>query len=85
MLARHPNKFPNGLNTKNSVYSAPSATVVRRPLSGGRDRSPEGSLMLQRIGWIRPSPDERRWWFIQGAVILASVLAIGTVVFLALR
>jgi len=41
--------------------------------------------MLQRIGWIRPSPDERRWWLIQGAVILASVLAIGTVVFLALR
>ena len=42
MLARHPNKFPNGLNTKNSVYSAPSATEVRRPLSVGAGYIPGG-------------------------------------------
>lgn len=41
--------------------------------------------MFQRIGWQRPSPDERRWWFIQGALILATVLVIGTLIFLALR
>ena len=41
--------------------------------------------MFQRIGWQRPSLEERRWWVIQGAVILATVLAIGTLVLLALR
>ena len=41
--------------------------------------------LLQRIGGRHASPDERRLWLIQGAVILAAVLAIGTLMFLALR
>lgn len=45
----------------------------------------ERRSMLQRIGWRRPSPDEQRLWFIQGAVILAAVLVIGTLMLLALR
>ena len=63
--------------------------LTRKPLSlpasARREMYPEGKLMLQRIGWLRPSPDERRWWLIQGVVILASVMAVGTVVLLALR
>lgn len=41
--------------------------------------------MFQRIGWRRPSSDERRWWVIQGVVILGTVLLIGTLLLLALR
>ena len=47
--------------------------------------NPGRTIMFQRIGWQRPSLEERRWWVIQGAVILATVSAIGTLVFLALR
>ncbi|MBI2956308.1 MAG: hypothetical protein HYY26_03230 [Acidobacteria bacterium] len=41
--------------------------------------------VLQRIGWRRPSPEERRLWVIQGALILGAVLLIGTLMLLALR
>lgn len=41
--------------------------------------------MFQRIGWSRPSAQERRWWIIQGVVILGGVLLIGTLLLLALR
>ena len=41
--------------------------------------------MWQRIGWRRPSPQERRWWLIQGVVILGGVLLLGTLMLLALR
>jgi hypothetical protein len=41
--------------------------------------------MFQRIGWRRPSPDERRWWLVQGVIILGIVLLIGTLLLLALR
>jgi hypothetical protein len=41
--------------------------------------------MFQRIGWRRPSADERRWWLIEGAVILGTVLLIGTLLLLLLR
>jgi hypothetical protein len=47
--------------------------------------SAEGFLMFQRIGWRRPSAHERRWWIIQGVVILGTVLLIGTLLLLALR
>jgi len=43
------------------------------------------AIMFQRIGWQRPSLEERRWWVIQGALILATVLAIGSLVLLAMR
>jgi len=45
----------------------------------------EGKSVLQRIGWRRPSDDERRWWVVQGVVILGAVLLIGALMFLALR
>lgn len=41
--------------------------------------------MFQRIGWRRPSPHERRWWLIEGLLILATVLLIGGLVFWVLR
>lgn len=41
--------------------------------------------LFQRIGWRRASSGERRLVFIQGAVILAAVLVIGTLVLMALR
>lgn len=41
--------------------------------------------MFQRIGWRRPSEQERRSWLIQGAVIVGAVLLIGTLMLLALR
>ncbi|HKZ53214.1 MAG TPA: hypothetical protein VJA25_14270 [Dehalococcoidia bacterium] len=41
--------------------------------------------MFQRIGWRRPSADERRLWLIQGVVILGIVLLIGSLLLLALR
>ncbi|MFQ5663907.1 MAG: hypothetical protein ACE5HL_08750 [Terriglobia bacterium] len=41
--------------------------------------------MFQRIGWRRPSQDERRWWQIEGVVILAAVLLIGALMWLAFR
>lgn len=47
--------------------------------------SQEGKSVFQRIGWRRPSPDERRLWMIQGIIVLAAVLLIGTLMFLALR
>lgn len=47
--------------------------------------SREGMSVFQRIGWRRPSADERRWWLVQGAIVLASVLVIGSLMFLAFR
>lgn len=41
--------------------------------------------MFQRIGWRRPSPEERHLWMVQGVIILAAVLLISTLMFLALR
>lgn len=41
--------------------------------------------MFQRIGWRRPSKSERRWWVIEGIVVLGAVLLIGTLMLLALR
>jgi len=41
--------------------------------------------VLQQIAWRRPSADERRWWVVQGAVILGGVLVIGLLMILALR
>lgn len=41
--------------------------------------------MFQRIGLLRPSVNERRWWLIEGVVIVGIVLVIGTLLFLALR
>lgn len=45
----------------------------------------EGKALLQHIGWRRPSEEERRWWLVQGAVIVGAVLLIGTLMLLALR
>lgn len=55
------------------------------PEPGDEGGHPGGKVMFRRIGWQRPSPDERRWWLIQGALILGSVLALGTLVLLTLR
>lgn len=44
-----------------------------------------GTAVLQRIGWLRPSADERRLWLVEGAVILAAVSLIGTLMFLLIR
>lgn len=41
--------------------------------------------MFQRIGWRRPSQDERRWWLIEGVIILAAVLFIGGLILMVLR
>lgn len=41
--------------------------------------------MFQRIGWQSPSAEERRLWFIQGALVLGAVLVVGSLVFFALR
>jgi hypothetical protein len=41
--------------------------------------------MFQRIGLLRPSARERRWWVIEGVVIVGIVLVIGALLFLALR
>jgi len=41
--------------------------------------------MFQRIGWRRPTPEERRIWYIQGALILGAVLLIGSLMLLAFR
>ena len=37
----------------------------------------EGVSMFQRIGWLRPSPNERRVLLIEGAIVAAVVLVIG--------
>jgi hypothetical protein len=80
-----PKDDPKGVETGRSVFLSVRPVEALLGLAGEGETPREGALMLQRIGWLRPSPDERRLWLIQGAVILASVLAIGTVVFLALR
>lgn len=41
--------------------------------------------MYQRIGWRRASSKERRWWIIEGVIILGTVLLLGTLLMLALR
>jgi len=41
--------------------------------------------MLQRIGWLQPSAQERRLWLLEGLIILTAVLVIGTLMFVALR
>ncbi|MFQ5817442.1 MAG: hypothetical protein ACE5H2_05740 [Terriglobia bacterium] len=41
--------------------------------------------MLQRIGWLHPSPAERRLWLVEGAVILGVVSLVGVLMFLLLR
>jgi hypothetical protein len=41
--------------------------------------------MFQRIGWRRASPRERRWWIIEGVIIIGTVLLLGTLLMLALR
>ena len=63
------------------------AAAIGEPGSqaSARTMNPGRRIMFQRIGWQRPSLEERRWWVIQGALILATVLAIGTLVLLALR
>ncbi len=33
--------------------------------------------MFQRIGWLRPSPNERRTLLIDGVIVAAVVLVIG--------
>lgn len=43
------------------------------------------AAMLQRIGWLRPSPEEWRLWLVEGAVVLATVLLVGALMFLILR
>lgn len=65
--------------------SPPLLNLERHPGTARQGNVPGEKVMFQRIGWQRPSPDERRFWLIQGALILASVLAVGTLVFLALR
>ena len=41
--------------------------------------------MFQRIGWRRPSEQERRLWVVQGVLILGGVLLIGALMLFALR
>lgn len=43
------------------------------------------AAVLQRIGWLRPSAQERRLWLVEGLIILTAVLVIGTLMFVALR
>jgi hypothetical protein len=63
------------------------APPTGEPLPGGQPPRNwyDGRAVLQQIGWRRPSADERRWWLVQGAVILGGVLAIGLLMVLALR
>ncbi|MBI4467158.1 MAG: hypothetical protein HY656_07020 [Acidobacteria bacterium] len=55
------------------------------PAPGTEKKLHPGRLVLQRIGWRRPSADERRLWVVQGIVIVGAVLLIGALMFLALR
>ena len=69
------------------VSLSPGAPPVGEPLPGGGPHRSwyDGKAVLQHIAWRRPSADERRWWVVQGAVILGGVLAIGLLMVLALR
>jgi len=40
--------------------------------------------MSQRIGWLRPSPNERRALLIEGIIVAAVVLVIGGLMLLVL-
>ncbi len=68
------------------VNLSPSAPPPGDSLAGGRPRTwYDGKAVLQQIAGRRPSADERRWWVVQGAVILGGVLAIGLLMVMALR
>jgi len=45
----------------------------------------KGVAVLQRIGCLRPSAQERRLWLVEGLIILTAVLVIGGLIFMALR
>lgn len=64
-----------------SSHPPPGGGSETATLANGPGRRP----LFQQIGWRRASPDERRSWLIQGAVILAAVLVIGSLMLLALR
>lgn len=64
-----------------STHLPPGGGSETATLANGPGRRP----LFQRIGWRRASADERRSWLIQGAVILAAVLVIGSLMLLALR
>lgn len=44
-----------------------------------------GAAMLQRIGRLQPSADERRLWLVEGIVVLATVFLVGALMLLILR
>jgi len=69
------------------VSLSPSAPPTGEPVPGGKLYRSwyDGKAVLQHIAFRRPSADERRWWVVQGAVILGGVLAIGLLMVLALR
>ena len=59
--------------------------AAKDPGVGTSEDFQKEKAVFQRIGWRRPSQSERRWWMIQGVIILGVVLLIGTMIFLALR
>ena len=40
--------------------------------------------MFQRIGWLRPAPNERRVLVIEGVIVAAVVLVIGSLMLMVL-
>ena len=66
--------------SKNRLKMDPSTNTSFSPRP---TRPPEGQgyakavSMSQRIGWLRPSPSERRALLIEGIIVAAVVLVIG--------
>ncbi len=72
-------------SSESSSPASPSSGALGREGFLARAVARRGAAMLQRIGWLQPSADERRLWLLEGIVVLATVFLVGAVMLLILR